>query len=53
MVSINGRIVVHMLLINSFSVACLVTICYFKQLALQMNFPLLIAHTFNIHLKPC
>jgi len=53
MVSINGRIVVHMLLINSCSVACLVSICYFKQSALQMRFPLLITHDFNIYIKPC
>jgi tetrahydromethanopterin S-methyltransferase subunit E len=52
MVSINGRMVVHMLLIHSVSVACLVSLCYFKQTTLQMNFPLLTAHTFGIHVKP-
>jgi hypothetical protein len=51
MVSINGRMVVHMLLINSFSVACLINLCYFKQSALQMNSPLLIAHAFGISCK--
>jgi hypothetical protein len=51
MVIINGRIVVHVLLINSVSVACLVSLCYFEQSALQMNFPLLIAHDFGISCK--
>lgn len=53
MVSINGRMVVHMPLIHSVSVTNLVSLCYFKQSTLQINFSLLTVHTFGIHVKPC
>lgn len=48
MVSINGRLVEHMFLINRVLAACLIGPHFFKQFALQMNFTLLIAHTFVI-----